>query len=208
MSRVIFRLSGIIAAAVFTSVLSMGSASAAIYTSSGSCLAGDMSATADQCFGSVLPIPVIESESLLNNNTFGGLTGLFGHTDWDFLAKEDTPGGLSGTDISLSVTPSGGAASGSWSVNANALDTFARIVLILKAGNTFSSYLYEPGSGAGDSGTWTTSALGDKNLSHFSIYTSGVSPVPGPSPVPVPAAVWLFGTALIGFIGMSRRTKV
>jgi hypothetical protein len=29
-----------------------------------------------------------------------------------------------------------------------------------------------------------------------------------PSPVPVPAAVWLFGTALIGFVGMSRRRKV
>jgi hypothetical protein len=28
------------------------------------------------------------------------------------------------------------------------------------------------------------------------------------SPVPVPAAVWLFGTALIGFVGMSRRTSV
>ena len=28
------------------------------------------------------------------------------------------------------------------------------------------------------------------------------------STVPVPAAVWLFGTALIGFIGISRRTKV
>jgi hypothetical protein len=27
-------------------------------------------------------------------------------------------------------------------------------------------------------------------------------------PVPLPAAVWLFGTALIGFIGMSRRRKV
>jgi hypothetical protein len=26
--------------------------------------------------------------------------------------------------------------------------------------------------------------------------------------VPVPAAIWLFGTALIGFIGMSRKTKV
>ena len=26
--------------------------------------------------------------------------------------------------------------------------------------------------------------------------------------VPVPAAVWLFGTALIGFVGMSRRRKV
>jgi hypothetical protein len=28
------------------------------------------------------------------------------------------------------------------------------------------------------------------------------------SEVPVPAAFWLFGTALIGFIGLSRRTKV
>jgi hypothetical protein len=29
-----------------------------------------------------------------------------------------------------------------------------------------------------------------------------------PSAVPVPAAVWLFGTALIGFVVISRRTKV
>lgn len=28
------------------------------------------------------------------------------------------------------------------------------------------------------------------------------------SPIPVPAAIWLFGTALIGFIGISRRTRV
>jgi hypothetical protein len=28
------------------------------------------------------------------------------------------------------------------------------------------------------------------------------------NPVPVPAAVWLFGTALVGFIGVSRRRKV
>jgi hypothetical protein len=28
------------------------------------------------------------------------------------------------------------------------------------------------------------------------------------SEVPVPAAFWLFGTALIGFVGMSRRIKV
>jgi hypothetical protein len=32
-----------------------------------------------------------------------------------------------------------------------------------------------------------------------------VQPIPA---VPVPAAFWLFGTALIGFIGISRRTKV
>jgi hypothetical protein len=28
------------------------------------------------------------------------------------------------------------------------------------------------------------------------------------SAVPIPAAIWLFGTALIGFVGMSRRTSV
>ena len=28
------------------------------------------------------------------------------------------------------------------------------------------------------------------------------------SPVPVPAAFWLFGTALIGFVGISRRTRL
>ena len=27
-------------------------------------------------------------------------------------------------------------------------------------------------------------------------------------PVPIPAAFWLFGTALVGFVGMSRRRKV
>jgi len=195
------RFSGTIAAVAFASVLSMGSASAAIYTSTDSCVVTDVSATADQCFGAIQESPINDSESSLNNDTFGGLTGLFGYTDWDFLAKQDMPSGLSGTDIGLSVTQTG-SNNGSWSVNTDELDLFARVVLILKAGNTFSSYLYEPGSNAGDSGSWATTALGDKNLSHLSFYTSGMSPVP------VPAAFWLFGTALIGFIGISRRTKV
>ena len=208
MSRGIVRLSGILAAAVFTSVLSMGSASAAIYTSSGTCAVGDMSPAADQCFGAIQE-NVNDSESSLNNDTFGGLTGLFGYSDWDFLAKENTPGGLdpAGTNIGLDVNPPAGATSGTWQVNSGALDAYARLVFILKIGNTFSAYLYEPGSDAGSIGTWSANSVTNssgqvQNLSHFSIYTSGVSPVP------VPAAVWLFGTALIGFIGFSRRTKV
>lgn len=35
-----------------------------------------------------------------------------------------------------------------------------------------------------------------------------VGDVPDIPEVPVPAAVWLFGTALLGFVGMSRRRKV
>jgi hypothetical protein len=38
-------------------------------------------------------------------------------------------------------------------------------------------------------------------------YDTQPNPPPMPA-VPVPAAIWLFGTALIGFVGMSRRRKV
>ena len=38
-------------------------------------------------------------------------------------------------------------------------------------------------------------------ISHVALYGNV-------SPIPVPAAFWLFGTALIGFVGMSRRTRV
>jgi len=40
---------------------------------------------------------------------------------------------------------------------------------------------------------------------HLSDEARGLPPV---GEVPVPAAIWLFGTALIGFIGMSRRTNL
>ena len=44
------------------------------------------------------------------------------------------------------------------------------------------------------------------------ISLDGFTPTPsnwvtGPSPVPVPAAVWLFGSGLIGLIGIARRKK-
>ena len=43
----------------------------------------------------------------------------------------------------------------------------------------------------------TMSCVNDEVLVHADI-----------SPVPLPSAVWLFGSALLGFIGMSRRTRV
>jgi hypothetical protein len=55
-------------------------------------------------------------------------------------------------------------------------------------------------------------ALNDGGLRvgiHVGSYAGGGSEkLSNISPVPVPAAMWLFGTALIGFVGMSRRTKV
>ncbi len=47
--------------------------------------------------------------------------------------------------------------------------------------------------------------LGNNSVGGNSDYSYKISFA---SAVPVPAAVWLFGTALIGFVGMSRRRKV
>lgn len=54
------------------------------------------------------------------------------------------------------------------------------------------------------SGFWQNGVRGSDgkgSISHIAIYGDI-------SPIPVPAAFWLFGTALIGFIGFSRRTTV
>jgi hypothetical protein len=66
----------------------------------------------------------------------------------------------------------------------------------IKQGNNL--WFFENTSG----GSLTVDLGADTNdYSHWTEY--------GPmSAVPVPAAAWLFGTALIGFIGFSRRTKV
>ena len=47
------------------------------------------------------------------------------------------------------------------------------------------------------------------NFSHADVTYSGFTKDPGsfPGAVPVPAAVWLFGTALIGLAGFSKRRK-
>lgn len=46
-------------------------------------------------------------------------------------------------------------------------------------------------------------------LNNFGEYdaaiASKVQQIVNPNPVPVPAAIWLFGTALLGFVGVSRR---
>ena len=72
---------------------------------------------------------------------------------------------------------------------ANPLTTYAMLIAALNAG-TLNIALHAQAIGT------------DPNETSEWLY---ITP---PSPVPVPAAVWLFGTALIGFIGFSRRTKV
>lgn len=78
--------------------------------------------------------------------------------------------------------------------NINSTDTFF-LGLLYTEGEAFNSLSWAPASGGIGYG------IGIDNVEAY----SGTSDI---SPVPVPAAFWLFGTALIGFVGMSRRTKV
>ena len=52
---------------------------------------------------------------------------------------------------------------------------------------------------------WMLTSENQSNENEYAGLNITVSAV---SAVPIPAAIWLFGTALIGFVGMSRRTSV
>jgi hypothetical protein len=52
-------------------------------------------------------------------------------------------------------------------------------------------------------GVWSEDSEAGANLLTIENFSA-----PSISEVPIPAAAWLFGTALIGFVGMSRRRKV
>ena len=79
------------------------------------------------------------------------------------------------------------------------------LLIVLKDGANNSTdgyhwYYFEgltPGLNSGS--VWNTeNAFGGNNISHMTAYTTIV---------PVPAAVWLFGSGLIGLVGVARRKK-
>ncbi|HEX9857508.1 MAG TPA: VPLPA-CTERM sorting domain-containing protein [Paracoccaceae bacterium] len=197
------RITPLAAAALAAGIAWSGAASAAVYTSSGTCTVSDLTVAADDCFGTVLPVPTNVDTVDLNADTFGGLLGLFGNTNWSFLTKVETGAGggtTEGTDIGLTLDPDTGGAPGSWEVNPGSLSGYDFIAIILKQGRTWAAYLYE--GVIPESGDWTSDAFAqDDGLSHFSIYTGPVTPIP------LPAAGFLLIGALGGLGVIARRRK-
>jgi hypothetical protein len=141
-----------------------------------------------------------------------GQGGTFGDMTSIRVNKIDnTAFDLNYVKITTNTNSGGGPASGTEEVYINALDA-GDIVL--------QSVLVPPDDWgfAGPNSTMLFGPLFDGILAFSITYGSGavgigldeffIDEPPPPSAVPVPAAVWLFGTALIGFFGMSRRRKV
>ena len=128
-----------------------------------------------------------------------------GGTIFDFVAKENTPGSLEGADIGLIVTPNGGAPTGTWEFDPSKFSP-TEFLIVLKAANSpgFAAWLFTGTDAASFSGDWLVAWENNnnmpRNLSHLSVYAS-------PTVVPVPAAVWLFGSGLLGLVGVARRKQ-
>jgi hypothetical protein len=118
-------------------------------------------------------------------------------------ANTDSSGLYDGA-LTVTESPTG---QGTWSIGS--IGSYNNLILAVKDGNIGDGYqwgAFELALFNGSvikNGTWSIvdAAGGAKALSGVELWGSV-------SAVPVPAAVWLFGTALLGFIGMSRRTKV
>jgi hypothetical protein len=160
------------------------------------CSVADVSSSQD-CIGKVAGN---DSETWFN--TYGG-SGAFNINQWVFAEKieNDSSGPVRETeiDVGLQITPpvDGEALSGTWFLNSTVFDDYLKVALVFKAGQGFSAYLLD---GTATSGTWDIRGWTRNGLSHASVYVV--------SAVPVPAAVWLFGSGLVGLIGFSWRKRI
>ncbi len=124
---------------------------------------------------------------------------IIGTTTFDFVAKKDTPGSLEGLDIGLSVSPGGGALSGTWNFDSSKFNP-SEFLIVLKAANNpgYAAWLFTGSDADSFSGDWLVAW--NRDLSHLSIYA------PDRVPVSEPSILALLGLGLLGF-GFLRKMK-
>lgn len=121
---------------------------------------------------------------------------VFGET-WTLIEKDVLADAVSSAlHITSTASDGDGSIAGNWYIDLGAVGDFNTFVIGLKPDGGFAYW------NVGNTLSGTYSDL-THALSHANLYGRlGGSP---PSGIPLPAAVWLFGSSMLGLIGFTRR---
>ena len=147
-----------------------------------------------------------DSESILDGET------LFGETNWTQIAKDND---LNGTDSgdAAALTVTGSLISGTLDIADFVFSTYAKVAVVLKSGGGNATPDFWVAYDVADINSvysYTSIFLNNnnsnqKNLSHISLYGTGVGP--GGGTIPLPAAGWLLVAGLGGLVAVGRKKK-
>jgi hypothetical protein len=136
------------------------------------------------------------------NTNMNGLN-IFGHNDWIYLSKQNTPGSLEEPfDIDLVVEPKTGTNTGTYSFRSEIWGLYDDITIVLKDGGVGIDKIKWFAYGLTDgvsSGSWKYPA--GKELSYLAVYgRTGAS-------VPDASIMFLLGSSLLGLAVFGRKPK-
>lgn len=186
---------------LFTGMAMLASVSANAAFISEPCATTDVTANGNNAFAC--------AGSISGNDTAGDMNSIFGEPDtvvWTEAGKFDIDTPSEGHDMTATA-----GTSGTWEYTGSM--TLNPFIVVLKASSEYSAYLFKGFDlETNDVGTYLISFLNNgsqtPNLSHITIYATN-DPGTGifGNPVPLPAALWLFGPALLGFLGFRKKIK-
>jgi len=174
---------------------------ASVSANSATCATTDVTANSHDAFAC--------AGSIGGNDTASDMNSIFGEPEsvtWTEAGKLNFPGDTADHDIAATA-----GTAGSWEYTGS--KTLNPFIVVLKASNDYSAYLFKGFDlETGDVGRYLISFLNNggqtPSLSHITIYSTDE---PGTgifgNPVPIPAALWLFGPALLGFLGFRKKIK-
>ncbi|MFP4219932.1 MAG: PEP-CTERM sorting domain-containing protein [Phormidium sp.] len=147
-----------------------------------------------------------------DSNTITTETSLFGKTGWTELFKVDDSSGTTGP-LTVKLNEAREETSGTWELSEDFnFDSYESVMFVLKGGNSFTSYLSDGETMAGD---WNTNDALKGNgrrgagLSHFTVWTTGTgndNDEPTPTPVPEPAALLGLGSVALASRFLRRKS--
>ncbi len=160
------------------------------------------------------------SEACVVGETFNGMSGndsadalnadtVFGQIGWELVARDNSVGDGAAPDTgdAAAFGLSGSLTDGTMTISDSVFEEYANVAVVLKAGNATTggwiAYLVESADLVYTSIFPTGSDFRD--LSHISLYGSGVNnSMPS---VPLPAAGWMLLAGLGGLVAAKRRKR-